>query len=192
MVLADINSTRKIPCLQLSLRMVLQYAICSTLLTCLHAVMAVELTLDCKKGGLVLQWHNDVTSDPAHLYSFVHQLKRLMVVLPPPPSSVTCTLFDVTPFRSVEHLRVRVVCLLITCVLCKWVHVCCVHVLLYVMYAVVCIYMYTGLTWSANGTGWRDDHDTAEPPEAPPLQHPQDCAGDPRRCGGGEESGRAL
>ena len=102
-----------------------------------------DFTCD-KKGGLVLQWHNDVTSDPTHLYSFVHQLKRLMVVLPPPPSSVTCTLFDVTPFRSVEHLRVRVICLLITCVLCKWVHVCCVHVLLYVMYAVhvVCIYVY--------------------------------------------------
>ena len=45
--------------------------------------------------------------------------------------------------------------------------------------------------WCTNGTGWRDDHDTAEPPEAPPLQHSQDCAGDPRRCGGGEEGGRA-
>ena len=84
---------------------------------------------------------NDVTSDPAHPHSFVHQLKRLMVVLPPPPSSVTCTLFDVTPFRSVEHLIVRVVCLLFTCVLCACVVVCYVCCCI-IIYIIIIIYVY--------------------------------------------------
>ena len=73
----------------------------------------------------------DVASDPAHLYSFVHQLKRLMVVLPPPPSSVTCSSFDVAPFRSVEHLIVSVcvcvVCVVCVCVVCVWC-ICVVYV----------------------------------------------------------------
>eukprot|EP00731_Ephydatia_muelleri_P006146 Em0003g394a len=48
----------------------------------------------------------DVASDPAHLYSFVHQLKRLMVVLPPPLPLSPAPPSTWPPFRSVEHLIV--------------------------------------------------------------------------------------
>ena len=93
------------------------------------ALLTLLLTSDCftiTDNNFLSLDVGDVASDPAHLYSFVHQLKRLMVVLPPPPSSVTCSSFDVAPFRSVEHLIVSVcvwcvcgVCVCVWCV-CVW------------------------------------------------------------------------
>ena len=44
--------------------------------------------------------------DIGHLYSFLHQLHSLKVVPPVPPSSVTRMAFEVTPFRSMDTLKV--------------------------------------------------------------------------------------
>ena len=46
-----------------------------------------------------------MSTDPAHLYSFIHQLERLRVSLPPSPCSVSRTPFDLTPFRSLHTLK---------------------------------------------------------------------------------------
>ena len=47
----------------------------------------------------------DVAADLAHLYGFIHQLRSLRVALPPAPSSVTCSAFDINPFRSLHTLK---------------------------------------------------------------------------------------
>ena len=50
---------------------------------------------------------SDVAADPAHLYSFVHQLGTLQISPPPPPTSVCCSSFELTPFRSLYSLKVH-------------------------------------------------------------------------------------
>lgn len=47
----------------------------------------------------------DVAADLAHLYGFIHQLCSLRVSPPPAPSSVSCSPFDVNPFRSLNTLK---------------------------------------------------------------------------------------
>ena len=48
----------------------------------------------------------DIAGDLGHLYSFLHQIKSLKVVPPPQPSSVTRMAFEITPFKSLEILKV--------------------------------------------------------------------------------------
>jgi hypothetical protein len=50
---------------------------------------------------------HDQSADPAHLYSFIHQLVRLRVNRPPAPCSVSCSTFDLGCFRSLHTLKVR-------------------------------------------------------------------------------------
>ena len=52
---------------------------------------------------------SDPAADPAHLYSFLHQLKSLRVSPPPFPTSVCCMPFDLVHFRSLKTLKVQLV-----------------------------------------------------------------------------------
>jgi hypothetical protein len=54
-----------------------------------------------------LQYNNTVSADLGHLYSFIHQIHSLKVILPPPPSSVTKMSFEMTPFRSLIILKIH-------------------------------------------------------------------------------------
>ena len=47
-----------------------------------------------------------MASDPAHLYSFVQQLESLKVSLPPAPTSVCCSHFEMSHFKSLHNLKV--------------------------------------------------------------------------------------
>jgi len=48
----------------------------------------------------------DLAADPAHLYSFVHQLQSLKITLPPPDTSVCCSNFEMSHFRALHTLKV--------------------------------------------------------------------------------------
>ena len=47
----------------------------------------------------------DVAADLAHLYGFIHQLHSLRVSPPPAPLSISCSPFDINPFRSLHTLK---------------------------------------------------------------------------------------
>ena len=67
------------------------------LFTCLSIYLSISI---------YLFTGTDIAGDLGHLYSFLHQIKSLKVVPPPQPSSVTRMAFEITPFKSLEILKV--------------------------------------------------------------------------------------
>ena len=101
----------------MNLRMVLQYAICGTLLTCLHAVTAVELTSPCNMvwtakrgggGGLVIQRHNEVRDYLGDISSEVWpSVIKEPIVMEADPSSNDVGLRLIWEFEECGHHRQR-------------------------------------------------------------------------------------